>query len=211
MILGAFCGGLLAASWLMLPPGRMEVRLIMLGYSNAPWATLGYTNNLSWRVQPSGVYVAVLLATNTGSVPVRLHAGIRSEDFFDTNFAHHTPAGLPAVIRPGESLAVTVTPPLDSWRTALLYQRHVLWDRLYGKAWATGNPMVQQFMAGVLPPPKDGVARSGRITNTLRAALPLLHSEIALGRKVPVNRFYISAPPPLVPSDLIERLSSQDR
>jgi hypothetical protein len=246
--LGLVGVGLFLVCWLTLPGGRMEVQLIMLGYTNV----LHGNTNISILMfedavkqqqgkryvavhmgtnyqQPVGGHFAVLLATNAGSVPVELYSGIRSQDFNDPTFAKPTAGSLPAVLNPGESVTVRVTPPFDSrWRTAVLFQRHIMWDRLYGKAWATGNRKVQATMVGYLPSPKVGTAPSGWITNTLRDALfsgssgsffnptqwtpaeSHILDEID-STNAPARRFHISAPPPPVPTDMLERLRSREQ
>src|SRR5262245_24727993 len=80
--------GLLLACWLVFPGGRMEVRLILLGYTNEPFSTLGYTN-LPPSMQGGKGYspVAVLRATNTGSVPIKLWAAMSRQDMNDPGFA----------------------------------------------------------------------------------------------------------------------------
>src|SRR5262249_865336 len=111
LAIALFGVGLLLACWLVFPGGRMEVRLIMLGYTNESFSTLGYTN-LPPSMQGGKGYipVAVLRATNTGSVPVKLWDAVSSQDMNDPGFAKPR-FPLREVINPGESLEVTVSPP----------------------------------------------------------------------------------------------------
>jgi hypothetical protein len=186
---------------------------------------------MGWRsrgVIKGYVPVAVLRATNTGSVPVKLWDAVSSQDINDPGFAKLR-FSLRAVINPGESLAITVAPPFDSpWRTSVYFQRHLPRDRLYGQAWGRGNRTVQEVMARCLPFPKDGTAHSGWISNTFRdAQFPgsttpfttpvrgsLSQSPSFLETDYtndPARRFHITAPPPPLPTDVLEKLRSREQ
>lgn len=167
---------------LLAPGGRMEVRLIFIGYTNTPLVT----QPASW---PSGSVTlelpeALLCATNTGSVPVKLWSAILTNTM---QFALPARRGLPAVLRPGESVTVSVPYMMTghSWQTELMYQRHNFADRLYGKAWNTGNRTVQDLIQSLFDAPKVGWAQSGWITN----APPLF----AASRFQPSESFWIRA------------------
>lgn len=166
LTLALVAGGVIV--WhILAPAGRMEVQLIFIGYTNTPLLA----QSASW---PSGLGTielseALLCATNTGSVPVQLWAAIRLQNLSNTtDFAHPSGLGRTTIVNPGESVTVTVSYPVNSprWQTEFMYQRHNLADRLYEKAWNTGNPTVQHWMQLLLPNPKEGWAQSGWITNT---------------------------------------------
>jgi hypothetical protein len=203
-----------------MPEDRMEVRLIVLGYTTAPWSKTGdtYIEN-GGTVTIGEMYVAEVLATNCGSVPVELRDGMLREDLVDPYFARQTSNGLPAVLRPGEIIAIKVTPPSDAhWRTALLYQRHSLWDRLSAKASATGNETLQAAVSLCMPSAERGVARTGWVTDTLRDAMAsgnfltpqssTSQTGVLHRSRILAQRFHITAPAP-EPTEMIERLRRQ--
>lgn len=148
------------------PGGRMEVQLIFIGYTNTPHLVQwGAFSSVSVAID---LPEALLCATNTGSVPVKLWSAIRLPNISNTTqFAQPNGRGLPTVLKPGGSVTVSVRYPMNSlrWQTEFMYQRHNLADRLYGKAWNTGNRTVQTLMEDLLPLPEDGWAQSGWITN----------------------------------------------
>ena len=151
---------------LLAPAGRMEVQLIFICYTNTPPITQPAA--LPSVVVTLQIPEALLLATNTGAVPVQLWSAIRLPNLTNTpQFARANGRGLPAVLNPGESVTVSVRYPLNarSWQTELMYQRHNFADRLYGRAWNTGSRTVQDLMESLLDPPKVGWAQSGWITN----------------------------------------------
>lgn len=108
---------------------------------------------------------ALLCATNTGSVAVKLWSAIRLPNTTNTQFAPPTGRGLAAVLKPGESTLVSVRYPMTPrpWQTELMYQRHDLMDRAFDRAWNTGNSTVQTWIRYLLP--EYRWAQSGWVTN----------------------------------------------
>lgn len=162
----ALVAGVMVVWSIFAPGGRMEVQLIFIGYTNTPQLVQwGASSSVSVTID---LPEALLCATNTGSVPVELWAAIAATNISNaTTFAQPNGRGLPTVLKPGESVTVSVSYPMNSlrWQTEFMYQRHNLADRLYGKAWNTGNRIVQTLMEDLLPLPEDGWAQSGWITN----------------------------------------------
>jgi hypothetical protein len=107
--------------------------------------------------------VALVLATNSGLVPVELYAAIRQENVsmaggtfkFRDGFAPPRGTGLPRVLRPRESLIVEVITAQipEPWWTELCYQRRGFRERIYGWAWDSGNSTVQTLLNRMISGP----------------------------------------------------------
>jgi hypothetical protein len=185
-------GGVLVSG--ILAPGerRMEVKLVFVGYTNTSMP-------VRYAAPQSGtgtieVSVALLRATNINSVPVKLWASIRQANFGNTtDFGWPTGRGLPVVVKPRESVAVTFhyPPGQPRWRTELFYQRHGLSERLYGRLWDAADPAGQRWISRILGAPADGTAESGWITNV--PPIAPLHGQSSVS--IPSGRFHITAPP----------------
>src|SRR6185436_19274847 len=145
------------------PAGRMEVQLVFIAYTNTPFVAP------SWHSPGhSTLYLseALLCATNTGSVPVKLWSAIQLPNMTNTTqFAQPTGRGLPAVLKRGESVTVSVRYPMTgrAWQTEFMYQRHDLVDRIFDKAWGTGNRTVQTWTQHLLPTTEFNWVQSGWI------------------------------------------------
>jgi hypothetical protein len=176
----------------------MEVKLVFVGFTN----TVLMARDAAGQSKSFGVHVFLLRATNTGSVPVQLWAAAKPADFNDPNFARPNASGLHPVLKPGESVAVTATPPggESRWRTKFMYQRHALTDQLYAKAWNTGSRALQAMMSRLLSSPKEGWAESGWITN--RPPQRLQTGTNMIQSAPPRRRYHITAPPTPMHFDL---------
>ncbi len=153
--------------WSILPPGgRMEVRLVFIGYTNGPIICSSTTVGLGLitNIIPFGV----LIATNTGSVPVRVFPDTRFGGLSNTsNFASPLYAGSPSTLRPGDAVFIQALflDPRQPWWTELAYCRDGLGMRMHDKLWNTGNPVAQGMLTHVSPAPEKHWAQSGWITN----------------------------------------------
>lgn len=132
---------------------------------------------------------ALILATNTGSVPVELWAAIFPGSASIPGFAVPTGKHLPRLLEPGESviLEVTVDPSQGPWWTEFAYQRRGLRDRPLVWAWDSGNPTVQKWVA---PAIADLVkVKCGPITNqpptSSTNAIPFQRFLVPLPSKLP--------------------------
>jgi hypothetical protein len=157
---------------LLASRGRNEnaVSLSFVGFTNVPIGTTsGKDSTFSWPM-------ALIRATNYGSVPIKLDAAIRSENFWqDTNQVTHftngfTPpsgAGLPKILKPGESSIFEVDANFSSepWWTEINYFRRGAWERAYGWAWNRASSAVRRKVFRFIPAPKDFWVKAGPFTN----------------------------------------------
>jgi len=146
--------------------GKMEVKLTFLGYTNA---SHGHTN--TWPSARS----AVVIATNTGTVPVVFNHFVRSENAVRSadgeslrdDFAIPIQPMSPSLLRPGQSVLVypLVKDLRKPWYTEVAYRRRGVQDRLYDQAREFRNSTVRRITSRVLPRPNDAWIRLGPITN----------------------------------------------
>ena len=164
-----------ALTWVSLGrSGKMEVNLFFVGYTNYPTI---FSNRLAGALVPTGnVYIAMVMATNSGNVAVELCPNIRLRQFphngriawqFLSGIPMPTGAKLPKILRPTETLVVEFDPRLlmRARGTELMAQRRGVWDRAYLKAWSKGGATVRRIMASRLSPPPTVWVPFGPITN----------------------------------------------
>jgi hypothetical protein len=162
----ALVAGVMIVWSVLAPGGRMEVRLVFIGYTNGPIichsspAALGPITNI--------IPFGVLIATNTGSVPVRIFSDTRFNGLTNTsNFASPLFMGSTETLRPGDAVLIQALflDPCLPWWTELAYCRYGLGMRMHDKLWNTGNPVAQRMLTHVSPAPEKHWAQSGRVTN----------------------------------------------
>jgi hypothetical protein len=152
--------------------GRKEtvVSLSFVGFTNIPFATTS-EKDITFSL-PKGL----IRAKNYGAVPVELGAAIRSENFREGDdqlmhlpkgFAPPSGAGLPQILKPGESSIIEVDANFSSepWWTEINYFRRGPWERAYGWAWNRASPTVQRKVFRLIPAPKDFWVKVGPFTN----------------------------------------------
>jgi hypothetical protein len=145
--------------WFGRAGGKIEVKLVFVGYTNfAP-----------------GNYLALVLATNTGTVPLRLNSAPRQEtlDKFEADDSVFDHLAFPLlkesqrIVNPQQGVLLYLmgrdfrTP----WHTEIGYQRHSFRERLKLKAESTGNSPLQWMAHKVFPSPPKVWAELGPITN----------------------------------------------
>lgn len=163
-----------ALAWALLGrDGRMDVQLVFVGYTNRIMEAKpppGETSPLSFpRLK------AIVFATNSGQVPVEFYPAVRLANCVLTGTAIQYREGFAApsrpvasrVLQPGETIMIEVGEVTfqQPWFTELMAQRRCLSDRIYCKAWDSGNAKLQGIMKRWLPALPEVWAKLGPITN----------------------------------------------
>jgi hypothetical protein len=153
--------------WSILPPGgQMAVTVVFIGYTNVPI-------NCNCTVAGSGLVtntipLGVFMATNTGSVPVKIFSEVRFDTTTNTsNFAPPLHDGTTGPLRPGDGVIIYAM-IIDSQRpcwTELAYCRYGLGMRMHDKLWNTGNPVAQGIVNQLSLALEKHWTQSGWITN----------------------------------------------
>jgi hypothetical protein len=145
---------------------RIGLTLMFIGYTNqllTPTFEMGATLTPNVWLDSTGdtlgveperftVPTALVLATNTGSVPVAVYSLVSPDNFSASDFAAPSPTGLPRVLKPGQSTFIkVVVDPRQPWWTEISYQRRGLRERLYGLVWRSGNATVRAWVGPKLP------------------------------------------------------------
>jgi len=151
--------------WSVLSRGeRMGVQVVFIGYTNG----FVVRNSTSSGSIPNTLPLAVLMVTNTGSVPVKILPDIRVDTRTNIGeFALPLYGGSAGSLRPGESVMfrALIVDTQRHWWTELAYCRYGLGMRLHDKLWNTGNSAAQGLLDRLPPSPESHWAQSGWITN----------------------------------------------
>lgn len=151
----------------------MEVQLVFVGYTNYTKPTTNSTSVLTFNTSS-----AMVMASNSGNVAVELYLVTRPgrEDlawpsaWIQFGRKVEMEAHLPAILNPGETVLVEVTPQRLGlpWSTELMAQRRDLKDRLYVKAETKGSANVQRLVRKWLSPPPVIWPTLGPVTNAFK-------------------------------------------
>jgi hypothetical protein len=174
LIASALLAIVAALGWALLGRGgKMEAQLVFVGYTNK----LVDGPPLPGQTIPSSfrTWEPIVLATNSGTAVVEISASIRSPNVMLTGTTIQYRDGFvaplgpvpPRVLKPGETALIELEGANyhQPWFTEICAQRRTLSDRIYCKAWDSGNATVQRMMSRWLPALPEFWAQLGPITN----------------------------------------------
>lgn len=173
-IAAALTTGVAVVAWWIAGSGSgTKVELRFLGYSNHTevaqpyWSGAGPLTSTVQRVW--------LLATNCGSAPVRLLAGLRGRNDDQAplaprwveGYSRITTIDLPRILRPGEATLLEVFPnrPAEPWWAELRAQRHQWRDRMHPKVQGISTAWIKRLLERFFSPPPEVWATLGPVTN----------------------------------------------
>lgn len=163
-----------ALTWVSLrPSGKMEIKLLFVGYTNYPSV---FSNRSGTAVSTGNVFIAMIMATNSGNVAAELCPTMR---LGQPSSSHNgiawlylkgisMPRGeLPKILKPTETLVVEFDPRMfmGAEATELMAQRRGVWDRVYIKVCSKGGAAVQRIMGRCFSPPPTVWVPFGPVTN----------------------------------------------
>jgi hypothetical protein len=180
-----------------------SVALVFVGYTNREMRIEGSETEFSdGRIvlPPSTLFLPVplLRATNNGAIPVQLWTGFRPASLDRKGFRPMPGKGFSHALKPGDSVTIEggIGNYRAGWWTELSYQRHGLWERIYGWAWDSTNSNVRMTLRRLLDAPDLVRVESGWITSPP----PPPHS---VPMDAPLRRqYHITAPLSFDPIDL---------
>ena len=151
--------------------GKMEVQLAFVGYTNHFYAAS--IDVMAAQMYPLGDRRALVLVTNSGSVSVRLVAGMIGRNDVQApsaaewvgGFPTGSAKGLPQVLAPGKAVLLEVVLNMreERWWALVRAQRYGLRDRMSPRVERISIGWMQGLLGGLLPPPPETWA--GPITN----------------------------------------------
>jgi len=163
------------ALWTTGSGSGTKVELRFLGYSNRTEVVHPYWTPEGRVTVTSKVERAWLVASNGGSAPVRLLAGLGGPNANNAPFAPGWVEGyskishmnLPRVLRPGEVTLLEVIPnrPANPWWAELRAQRHQWRDRMHPKVQRISTSWIRRLLERFFSPPPDVWATLGPVTN----------------------------------------------
>jgi len=175
--------GVLLIFWASRGRTKTAVSLSFVGFTNIPIQMT--SADKEFFGEDIFMPMALLRATNRGSVPVYLDLIIRPENLWnDQNLDPHfskgfwPPAttGLPHLLKPGENSIIEVSPiSASEWWSEIYYQRRGPWERAYGWVWEHSSSPIRRTVLRVIPGPKDFWAKAGPFTNQPPPASVTIH------------------------------------
>lgn len=164
------------------PEMRLELRFLsytnetvgrFLSYTNQPVGIPGLPEGA--QVWQASLFNALVSVTNCGGVAVELSPGVNGTNVVTVGgtlrlrdgFLGPSGQNLPRILKPGETMIIQIGPSqfLQPWSTEIFAQRRGFRDRLYGKVWDTGNPILQKLISRFPSAFADITTTLGPITN----------------------------------------------